>query len=347
MSKISGLPLLGSLTTSDLVPVVDVDSTITGRATVETVRGPTAPSYTRTLFVAKHGNDSNDGANPARPFATISAAITAANTLGPAVDNRVSIAVVDNGVYSEDVEQPDYCDIEAPLATLYGNVELGDNTQFNWFRVRPTANSQTLAQKAGSHTGTTYCRIVEVDGTGATSGQASGQGSITNTFCFKNSANAGILFLWTPKIWVPQNGEGIGDSSTGQGHMHVYAQDLYGAGDNALLVAGNIVNSSIVVIFGHMLEINGATGVVGIKMGSSGDCYAMGTQIKLPSGTPYDVNVNRNLRITCPDIQGTPIGNAQVEFSNRRIIAPDLPTSATGLPSGAMWNDSGTVKIVP
>lgn len=30
-----------------------------------------------------------------------------------------------------------------------------------------------------------------------------------------------------------------------------------------------------------------------------------------------------------------------------RVTITDLPTSATGLESGALWNDSGTVKVAP
>lgn len=29
-----------------------------------------------------------------------------------------------------------------------------------------------------------------------------------------------------------------------------------------------------------------------------------------------------------------------------RVVLTDLPTSATGLETGTLWNDSGTVKIV-
>ena len=32
-------------------------------------------------------------------------------------------------------------------------------------------------------------------------------------------------------------------------------------------------------------------------------------------------------------------------FTN--VVLTDLPTSATGLESGTLWNDSGTVKVVP
>lgn len=30
-----------------------------------------------------------------------------------------------------------------------------------------------------------------------------------------------------------------------------------------------------------------------------------------------------------------------------KVVLTDLPTSATGLESGTLWNDSGTVKVVP
>lgn len=35
------------------------------------------------------------------------------------------------------------------------------------------------------------------------------------------------------------------------------------------------------------------------------------------------------------------------ELRATKITLTELPTSASGLESGALWNDSGTVKIVP
>jgi len=35
------------------------------------------------------------------------------------------------------------------------------------------------------------------------------------------------------------------------------------------------------------------------------------------------------------------------ELRATKITLTDLPTSASGLESGALWNDSGTVKIAP
>lgn len=34
------------------------------------------------------------------------------------------------------------------------------------------------------------------------------------------------------------------------------------------------------------------------------------------------------------------------ELRGTKIVLTDLPTSSTGLESGSLWNDSGTVKIV-
>ena len=35
------------------------------------------------------------------------------------------------------------------------------------------------------------------------------------------------------------------------------------------------------------------------------------------------------------------------QLRGTKITLTDLPTASTGLESGALWNDSGTVKIVP
>jgi hypothetical protein len=307
---------------------------------------PTAAqtAYVRTLFVAKHGSDSaNTGTNPNNPLATLDAATTKADALSPGLYERVSIVIVDSGEYTENIAQPDYVDIDGSLATVRGTVTLGDEVQLRLFRISATADGTTLLDKT-SGDNTSFCYINEVDGTGAIGSEQPGQGSIVNTFCVKNTASPGIFFLFTPKIWVPQNGEGIGDSTVGQGHLHVNVEDLYLAGDNALGIAGNIVNSSLIVRFGHILETGSHSGTVGIKMGSSGDCYAVGAQII--ADTVWDVNVNRNLRIVCPDTQGSYIGVPQVAFTDNYIVAPSLPTSASGLPTGAFWNDSGTLKIV-
>jgi hypothetical protein len=35
-----------------------------------------------------------------------------------------------------------------------------------------------------------------------------------------------------------------------------------------------------------------------------------------------------------------------IETTNGKVIFGNLPTSSAGLPTGAIWNDAGTIKIV-
>jgi hypothetical protein len=319
------------------------------RVELQNLLASTETAYVRTLFVAQHGTDSGLGDRPEAPLLTLDAATTKAAALNPSEDERVVIRILDAGRYTEAVQQPDHCDIIGDAASLYGTVALGDSAQLTLHRVRATADGQTLLSKT-SGTGTSYCRITELDGTGPGAAVGAGLGSRTNVFCAKNEASNGVLFLWTPKAFAGEDGIVIGDRTTGGGHFHWLFQDAYGAGNNALLVAANIVQSDCIIIGGHMLEINGATGVVGIKMGSSGECAATITQIKLPNGTPYDVtsNSNRDLFLVCPHIVGTPIGRAQAEFSNQNVISPDMPTEAdiSGAPSGTQYRDTTAGNVV-
>lgn len=323
------------------------------RVELQNLLASTETAYVRTLFVAQHGTDSGLGDRPEAPLLTLDAATTKAAALDPSEDERVVIQIMDAGRYTEAVQQPDHCDIIGDAASLYGTVVLGDSAQLTLHRVRATEDGQTLLSKA-SGTGTSYCQINELDGTGPGATVGAGLGTRTNVFCAKNEASNGVLFLWTPKAFAGQNGTCIGDRTTGGGHFHWLFQDAYGAGDDALLVAANIVQSDCIIIGGHMLEINGATGVVGIKMGSSGKCAATIAQIKLPNGVPYDVtsNSNRDLFLVCGQIIGTPIGVAQTEFSNQNIVSPGVvnrtESDISGAPTGTQYRDTATntVKVV-
>jgi hypothetical protein len=317
-----------------------------GAAWVNAPNSGTAVAYNDTLFVGKHGNDSNNGSAPGTPFLTIDAAITAATSLGPAIDNRVAIQVLDAGDYTDEITQPDYVTIEAPKATLYGTILLGDNTQTRFFRIRATGNGQYLLRKAGGSE-TSYVYVSELDGTGPTSTEAPGDGSRTNTDCVQNNSNSSILFVFTPKIWVPQGGYGVGDSSAQQGHVHVNVEDLYLVGDGATGVNANQFSASVILRFGHILELGNPSNCVGIRVTTGSYCYALGAEIAIPNGKAWDINGTGALDIVCPVTEGTMDGYPRTAYTDRLTINPNLPTSASGLPSGAFWNDSGTLKVVP
>ena len=55
-------------------------------------------------------------------------------------------------------------------------------------------------------------------------------------------------------------------------------------------------------------------------------------------------NDNTTTALLIQNSAGTPLDLFKV-LDNGTLVAPNLPTSATGLPTGAIWNDGGTLKI--
>jgi hypothetical protein len=84
--------------------------------------------YEQTIFVGKHGNDSNDGLNPASAKLTFGSAITAASALTPGASNRIAIVCLDGGTYSGAIVIPSYVHVHARGATFTNEVELGNDS---------------------------------------------------------------------------------------------------------------------------------------------------------------------------------------------------------------------------
>jgi len=68
----------------------------------------------------------------------------------------------------------------------------------------------------------------------------------------------------------------------------------------------------------------------------------------VPSGTQAIIkgsgNDNTTNALLIQNSASTPLDLFKV-LDNGTLVAPNLPTSATGLPTGAIWNDGGTLKI--
>lgn len=83
-------------------------------------------TQSQVLYVGKHGSDLNDGKTPDRAFLTIGAAITAAGT--PANETAaISVVVVDDGEYTENITPVSYVNIHAPTATFKGKVTMSNS----------------------------------------------------------------------------------------------------------------------------------------------------------------------------------------------------------------------------
>lgn len=284
------------------ITVIENDTTVTVIDNIGIVTSTSETPLVRTIFVGKHGQDVNTGTTSSNAVLTFNRAMTLAAALNPQSTNPVSVVCLDAGRYTENITIPSYVQMYAPQAHVIGGITLGDQSILTLDTVYSSENNQTLLAKT-TGTNTSFCHVNEIDGRN--------HSSIRNV---RNTAGSGILFVTAAKIWVGASGQGIGDQSVGVGHIHVEVEDLYLAGTNALGVAGNLTNSTIIVRGGHILEYGNVTGTTGISVGSSGDIFI--TMNQIIADTAYNVNGAGNLRLLCPDVQGTRVGLAVAEFSD-------------------------------
>lgn len=85
----------------------------------------------------------------------------------------------------------------------------------------------------------------------------------------------------------------------------------------------------------------------GAKMGVNGSIHSYGS---FTSATNYEaVEIGHDGDVGYIDtVAGSSGGDEEpLEIRPQVIVLPNLPTSSAGLPSGALWNDGGTLKVAP
>jgi hypothetical protein len=255
----------------------------------------------RVLYVGKHGSDSNDGVNAEKALLTFTQAVTLAAALVPSATSRVAIVCEDAGRYVEDVTLAQYVSIHAPQATIVGKITTADDSVLWLGYHRASANNQDMLYKPNAQTGTSYCYITELDGRDYT--------AVANV---RNDADNGVLFLTCAKLWVGANGAGIGDQSGagGFGHIHVEVEDLYLAGNNAVGIQGNQTSANIIARIGHVLETGSPSSTTAIRVGSTGNVYAVAAEII--ADTVWNVSGAGLLFLNCLRRTGSTQGSATV-----------------------------------
>jgi hypothetical protein len=108
------------------------------------------------FYVSKAGNDSNSGLNNNEPKLTITAAITAAILLTPAVANQITIEVMDTGTYFETYVLPEWVHINAINAANNGRITVSDSTIIRFRRLQNSTPTQPIIRKTD---GTGFARI--------------------------------------------------------------------------------------------------------------------------------------------------------------------------------------------
>lgn len=249
------------------------------------------------VYVSKSGNSSLSGLSPNTPKPTIAEANTVANTLISGGATRVTIEIMDSGIYTENITLSANVLLYGINATLEGTLTINTGCFVNLYAHYAYASSTDMLTKQGaSHS---YYRVVVHDARGRND-------NLTGVNGVVNSTVGSILFLDIDLMFVNQ--WGIREvSSGGNGHIHLAVKDMYLAKTSAIGIVANGTESDIIGFIDHILKIGtGISSTTGIYVNTaSGNVDIVATEIIA------DVTYNKvagTLNITCPKLVGTTAG---------------------------------------
>jgi hypothetical protein len=181
-------------------------------------------------------------------------------------------------------------------------------------------------------------------------------------FCISTNSNVLINTTTDAGLRLDVNGTARVSSFALMNSIYVGATPTISSGSirgfgatNALVVGGNLASN-----IGFGLRIASTGGTRTTTSGESGimnlveifnPTSGTGTFAALEIGSLFTINQTGGANGITRGLYINPTLTAAADFraihtTRGKIIFENLPTSATGLPTGAIWNDSGTLKIV-
>ncbi len=163
VSRLNGGTAAFNVTANGLLDLVCAD--ITGTRTVDagSVARISEPplDHVQTLYVGKHGNDSNTGKTPGDAFLTFGAALTAAGT--PADEaNAVTIVCVDDGLYTENLIGKAFVNVYAPHASFTPSSLTQMPASCSWTFRRMISATRELCERNGAGISYLKCELMEM-----------------------------------------------------------------------------------------------------------------------------------------------------------------------------------------
>jgi hypothetical protein len=294
--------------------------------------GPTSlPVSEHAVWVSKEGDDGNTGRNQSVPKATITSAISVAETMLTAGAPSVAINIMDAGRYTEDLNIPDDVHIIGFAAELVGNHVIGDNASLVVHSLYRGSGASEMVDKAGAPNTHGYIRCFYADTRGI-------DGTLTGSSGFRNSSGGSILHVQFAVLVVGASTIGFTDGGGGGdfGHVHGLGSDIYLAGNGATMCRTGSGGSKLLFSVDHILEFGSPSNTTGPSLNHpSSEVWLRAGQII--ADRAWDVN-SGDLYVTCPDIRGAKDGNA-------------VDSLILQSPNGSSWritvDDSGAIGAAP
>lgn len=236
-----------------------------------------------TVYVGKHGSDTNSGLTPDNAKLTIYEALATADTLTTG-SNVVSVLVMDSGRYEETtgglaLQINDKVNLIGPAATVICRLAVLGDCKVTLGKVYPFGGSPCVRFSAADKT--CYIEFDMIDGRGES-------GTNTGDTLFYSTTGGSVMIVHCKKAYIAQDGVGIGDKSFGFGHIHYTGDDLYFAGNNSTAVQANDNSTSLIVDVGHILKLDSLAGTTAVEVSNASSEVYLNTH-EIEADVAYDV----------------------------------------------------------
>jgi len=272
-------------------------------------------SADQVYFVGKHGDDAASGRSFSYAKETIASAISAAVAQGPSSTNRFKVCVIDAGIYAENITLPSWVSLWAPAARIEGTITLNDNVDCKVREVYKVTSGFAVSKLSGSGTSRFEADRVEVTGTAIAA----------------LNVGVGSVLMYEVKQTYLENGFGIGDASSAQGHVHVKCEDIYIQGTGTAIARFSTGTTEGYVA--HILETGGGVGNgTGLNVGAGGGSMEL-VIARLAATTAYVIAVGSTLNAFIGELSGTKTVNGTEHVS---VAGAHIEALTTAGPAGTV-----------
>lgn len=312
-----------------------------------TVRVLTPWTTQRTVWLGKHGSDSNDGTTPWRAVLTPSRATALAVAMSPTANNRVVIRCDDAGEYSEvsTINIPSFCDLRAPSAVFTTRIDIPAYATADVGEVRNATVGAVAVSTSGVNASVYVRRLVT--SVSAARGISVGYGSESHCKIRVDEAH------------IAQNSECIWCSASGLTIIDVELGAVVLEGTGAYCIRGAGTLQYITGRIGSVTEAGAGVGQgIGIMLQNAGSTAELQVGLLACFYPYYLIHATSTLHLFVARIVGTPVsaGVAKVTIAGEfppasGIVNDSTITGATvadaldTLGPGATWTAAQTVYL--
>ncbi len=260
------------------------------------------------FYFGKHGSDANDGKSVQQAKLTIQACLTAADGETPSSTNRFVIRGEDAGIYTEDLTINSFTGVEAPAATVVGNITVAGNSGISLQRLDVSSGNGIEKNSDANHCIVLINRIA-----------ATGTAVPINVL-------QGVMML-TAQMITHVNGDGITVTGGTASEIRGFINHMTSTGTGAALAMSSNASHHMSLTIS---DIRGTGDGVDIDSGTLDLVVA-----NFDPDTAGDLAASTSMSLTVSDLNG-------LAFTGTGTVK--ITEAGSGADTEVMFNDAGIIS---